>query len=222
MEGQREVKVKSLQKEILIYHGTMRVWNPIQSMVNPNPVGIPDHQEPLKQKQERSSLLLRYVLSVRGTMMKEKHWSVSPQPIKSDPQVDKSETRVKEKWNSMDRKNNVDKDTEKWVEEQNTFFEKKREKQGDEFCPRFDPKRPVTILQRRHYASVPVSSQVPQRLKDSKCTQSQPNNEMVGHEGTWYRREFGAGYNPKSRKWSQGNGYRKRYGTKEKKGTGRS
>ena len=67
-----------------------------------------------------------------------------------------------------------------------------------------------------------MSSQVPQRLKDSKYTQSQPNNGMMGHEETWYRREFGTGHNPKSQKWPQGNGYRKRYGTKEKKGTGRS
>ena len=152
----------------------------------------------------------------------EKQGSMSPQPIKSNPQVNKSETKVKEKWSPMDRNNNVNKDTEKWVEEQNTFFEKKREKQGDEVPPRFDPKGPITILQRRHYASAPVSSQVPQRLKDSNYTQSQPNYGMVGYEGTWYRRKFVAGYNPKSRKWPQGNGYGKRYGTKEKKGTGRS
>ena len=44
---------------------------------------------------------------------KETSGSVSPQLIKSHPQVDKNETKVKEKWNSMDRKNNVDKDTEK-------------------------------------------------------------------------------------------------------------
>ena len=44
----------------------------------------------------------------------------------------------------------------------------------------------------------------------------------MGHEGTWYRREFRVGYNPKGRKWPQGNGYGKRYGTKEKKGTGKS
>ena len=152
----------------------------------------------------------------------EKQGSLSPQPIKSDPQVNKSETKVKEKWNSMDENINVDKDTEKWVGERNTFFEKKREEQGDEVSPRFDPKGPITILQRRHYASVPMSGQVPQRLKDSKYTQSQPNNGMVEYEGTWYRRKFGAGYNPKSRKWPQGNGYGKWYGTKEKKGTGRS
>ena len=108
------------------------------------------------------------------------------------------------------------------MEEQNTFFEKKREKLSDEVPARFDPKGPVTSLQRRHYASAPMSGQVPQRLKDSKYTQSQPNNWMVGYEGTWYRKEFGAGYKPKDRKWPQGNGYRKRYGTKEKKGTGKS
>ena len=107
----------------------------------------------------------------------------------------------------MERNNNVDKDTEKWVEEQNAFFEKKKEKQSDEVSARFDPKGPVTILQRRHYASTSMTGQVPQRLKDSKYTQSQPNNWMAGYEGTWYRKEFGAGYNPKDRKWPQGNGY---------------
>ena len=44
----------------------------------------------------------------------------------------------------------------------------------------------------------------------------------MGYEGTWYRKEFGAGYIPKDRKWPQGNSYGKRYGTKEKKWTGKS
>ena len=153
---------------------------------------------------------------------KEKQGSVSPQLIKSNQQVDKSETKVKEKWNPMERNNNVNKDTERWVEEQNAYFEKKREKQSDVVPARFDPKGPVTILQRSPYASVPMSGQMPQRLKDSKYARSQPNNWMVGYEGTWYRKEFGAGYNPKGRKWPQGNGYGKRYGIKEKKGTGKS
>ena len=107
----------------------------------------------------------------------------------------------------------------KWVEEQNAFFKRKREKQKDEVPARFDPKGPVTILQRRCYASGLMSGQVPQRLKDSKYTQSQPNNWTVGYERTWYRKEFGAGYSPKDRKWPQENGYGKRYGTREKKRT---
>ena len=44
---------------------------------------------------------------------------------------------------------------------------------------------------------------------------------MVGYKGTWYRRKSGAGYNPRSRKWPQENGYGKRYGIKEKKGADR-
>ena len=122
----------------------------------------------------------------------------------------------------MERKNDVDKDTEKWVEEQNAFFEKKREKQKDEVPARFDPKGPVTILQRRRYASAPMSGQAPQRLKDSKNIQSQPKNWTAGYEGTWYRKEFGPEYSPKNRKWPQKNGYGKGYGTREKKRTGKS
>ena len=98
----------------------------------------------------------------------------------------------------------------------------KGKKQKDEVPARFDPKEPVTILQRRHYTSALTSGQVPQRLKDSKYTQSQPNNWMAGYEGTWYRKEFGAGYSLKDRKWPQENGYGKRYGTGEKKRTDKS
>ena len=47
----------------------------------------------------------------------EKQGSISPRPIKSNPQVNKSETKVKEKWNSIERNHDIDKDTEKWVEE---------------------------------------------------------------------------------------------------------
>ena len=69
-EGQRRVKVRNLQKEILTYHGIMKVWNPIQNLVNSNPLEVPNHQESLRQRQKRSRLLLKYVLNVRGTMMK--------------------------------------------------------------------------------------------------------------------------------------------------------
>ena len=72
----------------------------------------------------------------------------------------------------MESNNDVDKDTERWVKEQNSFFEKKREKQSNEVPVRFDPKGPVTILQRRCYASASMPGQGPQRLKDSKYTQS--------------------------------------------------
>ena len=86
--------------------------------------------------------------------------------------MDKNETKVEEKWNPMKRNNDVDKNTEKWTEEQNAFFERKGEKEKGEVPARFDPKGPVRIPQRRHYASALMSGQVLQRLKDSKYTQS--------------------------------------------------
>ena len=72
----------------------------------------------------------------------------------------------------MKRGNDVSKDTKRWVKEQNAFFERKKEKQKNDIPARFDPKGPVRILQRRCYASVSMSGQAPQRLKDSKHTQS--------------------------------------------------
>ena len=67
-----------------------------------------------------------------------------------------------------------------------------------------------------------MPGQAPRRLKDSRYTQSQPNYWPAGYEETWYEKEFGAGYNPKDRKWPQGNGYGRKYGTGERKGTDRS
>ena len=122
----------------------------------------------------------------------------------------------------MKRNNDVDKDTEKWVEEQNAFFERKREKQKGEVPARFDPKGPVKILDRKCYSSALISGQAPERLKDSKYTQRQPNYWMAGYEGAWYRKEFGAGYSPKDRKWPQENGYGREYGIGKKKRTDRS
>ena len=80
-----------------------------------------------------------------------KEKSISPQPIKPNPQADKSEAKVEEKWDLMKRGNDVDKDTKRWVEEQNAFFkrEKEKEKQKGEIPARFDPKGPIRILQKR-------------------------------------------------------------------------
>ena len=152
----------------------MKVWNPIQNLVNPNPLEILSHQESLKQtKEEQTSAQICPKCKenhdekdcIKFLFKEGKRRFVSPQPIKLSPQVDKSETKVKEKWNPMQRNNDVDKDTEKWVEEQNAFFERKREKEKGEVPARFDPKGPVKILQRRHCASATMSGQAPQRFR---------------------------------------------------------
>ena len=66
----------------------------------------------------------------------------------------------------------IDKDTEKWVEEQNKFFKKEKarkekEKQKEEITAKFEPKGPVKILQRQRYTSTIIPGQTPRRPKDS-------------------------------------------------------
>ena len=59
-------------------------------------------------------------------------------------------------------------------------------------------------------------------LGDSRYSQRQPNYWIIEYEGARYEKKLWAGYNSKEKKWPQGNGYRKRYGTGEKKETGKS
>ena len=144
-----------------------------------------------------------------------------PQPGKQSLQVDKSEAKVEEKWDLWKEDSAIDKDTEKWVEEQNKFFKKEKErkekeKQKEGVPARFEPKAPVRILQRQRYISTIIPDQIP------IFSQSQHNHWATGYEGARYGKEFGAGYDPKKKKWHQGNGYGKRYGTGEKKGIGKS
>ena len=80
--------------------------------------------------------------------------SATPRLSAKRGQVEKARPRIPLQnitaFHSIDENNNADKNTEKWVEEQNTLFEKRRENQGDEVPPRFEPKGPITTLQRRH------------------------------------------------------------------------
>ena len=112
------------------------------------------------------------------------------------------------------------KDTEKWVEEQNEFFKKEKEKQKEGVPVKFEPRGPVKILQRQKYASTTIPSQIPRRPRDSRYSQRQPNYWVMEYEGARNEKEFGAGNNPKEKKWPQGNGYRKRYGTGKEKEMG--
>ena len=60
------------------------------------------------------------------------------------------------------------------------------------------------------------------RPRDNRYSQRQPNYWETEYEGARYREEIGAGYNPKERKWPQGNGYGKKYGTRREKEMGGS
>ena len=67
------------------------------------------------------------------------------------------------------------KDTERWVEEQNEFFKKEKEKQKEGVPVKFEPRGPTKILQRKKYASTTIPNQVPRRPRDSRYSQGQPS-----------------------------------------------
>ena len=51
--------------------------------------------------------------------------------MKQSLQTDKSEAKVEEKWELGKKDSVIKKDTEKWVEEQNEYFRKEKEKQKE-------------------------------------------------------------------------------------------
>ena len=156
-------------------------------------------------------------------LFKEKREKLMPpQSVKQNLQTDKSKAKVAEKWELVKKDSVIKKDTEKWVEEQNEYFKKEKEKQKEEVPVKFEPRGPVKILQRQKYASTTIPNQIPRRPRDGRYSQRPPNYWVTEYEGARYEKELGAGYNPKEKKWPQGNGYRKRYGTGEKKETGKS
>ena len=151
----------------------------------------------------------------------EREKLIPPQSVKQNLQTDKSVAKVEKKWEPGEKDSVIKKDTEKWVEEQNEYFKEEKQKEG--IPVKFEPTGSVKILQRQKYASTTIPNQIPnQRPRDSRYSQRQPNYWITEYEGARYEKELWAGYNSKEKKWPQGDGYRKRYCTGEKKETGKS
>ena len=76
-----------------------------------------------------------------------------PPEKKQDPGIGKKSGKHDEKWNSESPENPIDKKTAKWIEEQNEFLGKQKEKEFDRGRkerdpPVFNPNGPVKVLQR--------------------------------------------------------------------------
>ena len=91
--------------------------------------------------------------------------------MKQSLQTDGSEAKVEEKWDPRKKDSVIKKDTEKWMEEQNEFFKKEKEKQKEVVPVKFEPRGPVKILQRKKYASTTIPSQIPRRPRDNRYSQ---------------------------------------------------
>ena len=96
----------------------------------------------------------------------------------------------------------MDKNTEQWVNDQNKFWEKKREILEETIPKVYEPQGPVKILQKGKQPQSGVAKQAP------------INGDFwnSGCGGPNYRNEYQMGYPSENRNWEQRNGYGRRYG----------
>ena len=106
--------------------------------------------------------------------------------------------------------NGVDKNTEQWVNDQNKFWEKKRENLEETIPKVFEPQDPVKILERGKQPQSEVTKQTPIKTRVNRDFWNS------GYGGPNYRNGYQMGYPGENRNWEQRNGYGRRYGNENK------
>ena len=137
---------------------------------------------------------------------------------KQDPGMGKKSGKHDENWNSESFGNPVDKKTAKWIEEQNEFLGKQKEKElqrdkkeGDP--PVFNPKGPVKVLQKPKATPHTGYEQPPQHIMGPQRDQAPHPSMIITNRGDGSWRSQGKRYPLKERWRTQGGGYGKQYGT---------
>ena len=123
-----------------------------------------------------------------------------------------------ENWNSESFENPVDKKTAKWIEEQNEFLGKQKEKElvkdkKERDPPVFNPNGPVKVLQKPRATHHTGYEQPPQHIMGSQRDQAPHPSMIVTNRGDGSWRSQGKRYPLKERWRTQGGGYGKQYGT---------
>ena len=145
-----------------------------------------------------------------------------PPQKQQDPGIGKKSGKYDENRNSESSKNPVDKKTAKWIEEQNEFLGKQKEKEVEKDIkerdpPVFNSNGPVKVLQRPRDGHRSSYEQPPQYLMGAQGGQAShpPINMTNRGDGNW--RSPGKRYPLKERWKTQGGGYGKQYGTSGEK-----
>ena len=122
---------------------------------------------------------------------------IMPKELEKDSDVKRGHPKVE---------NGVDKNTEQWVNDQNKFWEKKREALEETIPKVFELQGPIRVLQRGKQPQSEVAKQTP--------TKTEVNRDFwnSGYSGPNYRNGYQMGYPGESRNWEQRNGYGRRYG----------
>ena len=149
---------------------------------------------------------------------KNKDEQVVPPVKKQDPSIGKKSSKNDERWNSESSENPVDKKTARWIEEQNEFLGKQKEKEfergkKERNPPVFNPNGPVKVLQKQKATHHTGYEQPPQHLMGAQKDQASHPPVGVTNRGDGNWRNQGKRYPLKERRGTQWGGYGKQYGT---------
>ena len=126
---------------------------------------------------------------------------ITPKEFEKDSDVERGHSKVE---------NGVDKNTEQWVNDQNRFWEKKRESLEETIPKVFEPQGPIRVLQRGKQPQLEIAKQTPTKIGVNRDFWNS------GYIGPNYRNGYQMGYPGESRNWEQRNGYGRRYGNENR------
>ena len=139
-----------------------------------------------------------------------------------DPGIGKRDSKNDKEWDSKSPENPIDKKTAKWIEEQNEFLGKQKEKEFEKDRkerdpPVFNPNGPVKVLQRSRATHHAGYERPPQHLMSARRDQAPHPPMVVTNRGDGNWRGQGKRYPLKERQRIQGGGYGKQYGTSDER-----
>ena len=143
---------------------------------------------------------------------------VVPPEKKQDPSIGKKSGKNYESWNFESSGNIVDKKTARWIEEQNEFLGKQKEKEFEKDRkeidpPVFNPNGPVKVLQKQRLHLRTGNEQTPQHLMSAPKGQTRHPPLVETKKGDVIWKSPGRRHPMKERRRTQWGGYGKQYGT---------
>ena len=135
-----------------------------------------------------------------------------------DPGIGKKDGKNDKKWDSKSPENPIDKKTARWIEEQNEFLDKQKEKEFEKDKKErdplvFKPNGPVKVLQKPRATHHAGYEQPPQHLMGAQGDHTPHPSMVVTNRGDGSQRSQGKRYPLKERQRTQRGGYGKQYGT---------
>ena len=141
-----------------------------------------------------------------------------PPEKKQNPGIGKKSGKNDEIWDFESSENPVDKKSARWIEEQNEFLGKQKEKEferdkKERDPPVFNPNGPIKVLQKQRATHHTGYEQPPQHLMGAQRDQAPHPPMVVTNRGDGSWRSQGKRYPLKERRRTQWGGYGKQYGT---------